>query len=498
VASRLNITEVGRGSNVLKVIFKGNDPTAAVAIVNAVAGAYLEQNVSRGSEEAAKSLEFLDQQLPEIKKRLEQAEDVFNTFRLSSKSIDLDKEATSLLTQAVDLQKARMEAQLRRDMLLQKFEPTHPDVRSADLQIQTIEGDEHRLTDAISKLPETEQQFLRLQRDVTVNATLYTTLLNSSQQLKIAKAGTIGNVRIIDFALPSDGPIGLTRFQIIGASAALGILAGIALGMMLRLLQPSFRSAAAIEASLSLPVYAIVPESKAQDRISIRQQLKKKEPALLYELESNDAAVEALRSMRIALQFAMVNASNKNVLITGPTAGVGKSFIAANLASVLAGAGKRVLLIETDMRRPRFEQIFGLRRGPGLSQYLAGTKSFGEINQSFFEGYLTVVCAGPRPPNPNELLIQGRLNSLLASVQSDFDFIFLDSPPLLPVSDALVVAKMVSTVFLVLRFEQTTPREAHDAVRRLNNSGLKADGVIFNGLKANRLGQGYRYSYYYG
>jgi tyrosine-protein kinase Etk/Wzc len=339
---------------------------------------------------------------------------------------------------------------------------------------------------------------LALSRDQKINTDIYTALLSSAEQYKVAKAGTIGNVRVVDAAAASPIPSKPNRSVLLAVSVLAGAIAALVAAMVRRTLQPYFLSADDVEKRTALPVYGTIPESKLQSSLFLGRRHVEKKSRLLQVLAPTDLAIESLRSLQLAMQFAMSGTENKNILITGPTSSLGKSFISANLAAVLGGTGKRVLLVDTDMRKPRLHQYFSLKLSPGLADLLAARSPFSEILNIGVVPNVDVISAGTKPPNPSELLVNGRIEKLLEWAQDKYDTVVLDSPPLLPVGDAVIVAKSVGAVFLVLRFEQSTPAEALEAMRRLDNVGISPKGVIFNGLRLDRLRYGYQYRGYYG
>lgn len=506
ILANLNVSEAGRGSNIIKLTYESPNLEFAGNIVNAIARAYLKQNVERRSAEADKSLEFLDSQLPEIRSAVSQAEDALNQYKTSSQTVTVSGGAESLLQQAVAAEQKRRELLLAREELLQRYRPNHPNVKAIDDQLEVNARESDAINAQINALPSAQRDLLRLQRDADVSTQLYIAMLNNAQQLRVAKAGTVGNVRIIDYAIPDTAPVAPKKSMIVAIAALLGLMLGVMAAFALRLLRPTLRDAEEAEKQSGLSVFAAVPESDAQIKLLSHQRGRKKfdveegKTQLLALLAPEDPAVESLRSLRTGLAFALMGAKNKNITITGPTAALGKSFLAANLSTLLAAGGKRVLLIDTDLRKPQLGRYFGYNKVAGLSNVLAGTATLdAALRRNVAPGLqLDVLPAGQLPPNPGELLLSEGLGQLLDSLQEHYDHILLDSAPVLPVADSLAVVRHSGTVFMVARAEHSTARELRDAIRRVESVGAEVKGIIFNGIKRRRVGYGYAYKYYYG
>ncbi|MEK7945083.1 polysaccharide biosynthesis tyrosine autokinase [Pigmentiphaga sp. YJ18] len=503
----LSVAEVGRQSSVIRVSYVHSNVDFALGLVNAIAKTYLTQNVERRSAEADQSLKFLEQQLPEVKQSVIKAEDALNAFRTKTNTVSVEKTTDSLLQQAVETEKERLQLQLKRDELRQRYRPEHPELRAVESQLAALEREGGLINDQVNRLPAAQRDLLRLQRDAEVSNELYVALLNNAQQLKVAKAGTVGNVRIIDFAVRDDEPVEPKKLNVLFTSAMLGLLLGIVAAFVARLLRPTVRDVTEVERATGLVSFASVPESVSQEKLDSSKRDQKGRQAivagrsqLLAVLQPDDPAIESLRSLRTGLSFATLGAQNKNIVITGATSALGKSFVSANLGALLASAGKKVLLVETDMRRPQLGTYFGYDMRPGLSNLLVEQNTLEDVllkNAASING-LDILPSGQIPPNPGELLLTEKFAKLLEEVQSNYDHIVLDSAPILPVGDTLAVAKLAATVFLVVRSEVSTLGEVRDAIRKLESTGGHVKGLIFNGIKRRRVGYGYAYRYYYG
>jgi len=504
LVKEMRVSETARQSSVIRVSFEHENRDFAVRFVNELAAAYLAQNVGRRSAEAQQSLSFLEQQLPQLKKNMETAEEALNAFRTRTSTINVDKETEALLDKSVQIERNRVELGLKRSQLSQRYLPDHPELRAISDQLASMDRENSRISDTINKLPAQQKDLLRLMRDVQVGTQLYTALLNNAQELRIAKAGTIGNVRVIDYAVESETPVRPQRGLIVSVALVLGVLTGVVLAFVARALRPTLRNTEQIEQTTGLVTYATVPESKVQERIMPKSGKRSKHRSdydsgqhLLAVAAPDDPAIESLKSMRTGLTFALLGADNKTIVITGPTAGLGKSFVASNLCAVLAQADKRVLLVETDLRRPLLHLYFSLPKGGGLSNVLTGDAPLEDVLRRGVLPGLDVLLAGSTPPNPGELLMASQVQELIARVQPAYDYVVLDSAPVLPVGDTLALVQHAAATFIVARAEQSTAREVRDTARRLEGAGATIKGVIFNAVKKSRVGYGYGYYYKY-
>lgn len=493
----LKITEQGRQSGILRVSLEGPDPQLAARILNEIGALFVRQNTERRAAEAEKSLAFLDTQLPQLRRELEASEGKFNQFRSQKGIFDLDTEAAATLDQAVNLRVKLFDLQQKRKELEARFTSEHPVVRALDEQIAELSAKIGGLESKAKGLPNVQQDLLRLTRDVKVNNELYTNLLNSFQQLRLVKEGKVGNVRIIDVAVAPLGPFKPQRAQILGLAGVLGLLAGLGLAFLRHRLRPGIRTADEIERELGLNVFATVPHSPLQAELAANIKTGKPVGHLLALVKPDEAAIESLRSLRTALQFAMLDASSNRVLITGPTPGIGKSFISANFAAVLAAAGKRVLLVDADLRKGHVHQLFDQERGHGLSELIAGSQPLEAVLRANVAAQLDLITTGTLPPNPAELLMSPATSALLESLSARYDLVLIDTPPVLAVADTAVLAPQSGTVFLVARAEVTSLGELQETSKRLAQSGVQVKGTIFNGLDLSKRRYGYGYGYKY-
>ena len=491
----LDITEQGKQSGLIALQLQGTDPQQIARTLNAVGTNYVRQNVERKSAEAEKSLAFLGEFLPQLKKQMEDSEVRFNQFRNQNGTFDLGTEGKNYLDTAVRLQGSLLELQQKRREQSAQFTDVHPVIQTLDAQIAAVNKEIAGLASKVKNLPNTEQDLLRLTRDVKVNSELYLNLLTSSQQLRLVKEGKVGNVRVVDAPAVPERAIQPQRASILVLSGAIGLLLGIGLAFLRNALRPGMNDPVDIEAATGLHVFATVPHSAEQDKLS--KLIKGQTPGkhLLAISHPKDPGVESLRSLRTALQFSMFDARNNVVLFTGPTSGIGKSFTTVNFAALLGAGGKRVLLIDADMRKGHIHQFFGMKRGHGLSELISDDHTLADVVQRAVAPNLDLITTGTIPPNPGELLMSPAIGQLLKTFSAQYDLVLINTPPVLSVSDTQVLAFHAGTVFLVVRAEVTELDELKESTKRLAHSGVLVKGVVFNDLDTSRQRYGgYRFS----
>jgi tyrosine-protein kinase Etk/Wzc len=493
----LRISEKGKKTGILVVALEGPDPEKAAAILNAVGATYVRQNVERKSAEAAKTLEFLETQLPTLKANLDAAEAALKGYQVQKGTLDLSREATAMLTRSVEIEKALSEAELQRSDLRQKFTDSHPALLSLSDKIEKLRADRAAMNARMRDLPGTELDSARLTRDVKVSGELYNVLLNKAQELRVVKSGTIGNVRILDRASVPDLPVSPKSAPVLLLSLVLGLTLGVAVAFTRKSIYAGLDDPQMVEHVTGVTVYATVPRSAKQ--ASLERGGGRGALPLLATVAPDDPAVESIRSLRTGLQFSLLEARNNVILITGPTARVGKSFVTVNLAHVMASAGQRVLIIDGDLRRGRVHRFFGGERHPGLTDVLGGAVPLADaIRKSSSSENLDWLPTGRIPPNPAELLGSERFGRLLSELSARYDLVVIDTAPVLPVTDAALVGRLAGTTLLVLRAGAHPVPEVLMAVKRLGQSGVRVQGAVFNdvsgaGARYSRYGYQYRY-----
>lgn len=502
----LSAAEKGRDSGIINLTIDNPSADDAKRILEEISKSYVRQNVERQSAEAAKSVAFLREQLPQVKKDLEKSETQLNEYQVKAGSVDISAEAEVLLEQVVDIESRIATLKLEKAELDRKYTSDHPAYKSWQEQLLELNQRKSELSGRVKGLPATQQELLALKRDLEVGTEIYTQMLNNIQELDIVRAGTVGNVRIIDEAAVNlEAPVKPKKSLIVAVTTLLGLLVSVAYILVREALNKGIENPEEIEA-IGLPVYASVPLSETQRELDKnnrhRPQLKRALKSnthpthLLAQENPTDISIESLRSLRTSLHFALLEAKNNVIMISGPSPTVGKSFISGNLAAVVAQTGQRVLLIDADMRKGYIHKMFGLSNQLGLSDVLVKNASIEEAIADTNVGELLVLPRGNIPPNPSELLMTQGLTEIIDYASANFDLVIVDTPPVLAVTDAAIVGQQCGVTLLVTRFGFNPIKELAFTKKRFEQNGIAVKGVIFNAVQRKSAGYGYGYGYY--
>ncbi|RUA05764.1 MAG: tyrosine-protein kinase [Gammaproteobacteria bacterium] len=491
----INVIELGRKTGILSISLEGEDSALISRIIDSIANFYLRQNVERTSVEAERSLIFLQKQIPLIKDEMEAAEVELNNYRGNKRSVNLTLETQSLLNRIITIETQIAELEVKRSDLSKKYTDIHPIMVTLTNQEVKLKEQLEQINAKAHSLPKTQQEILRLSRDVEVATTIYTQLLNKTQELKVVKAGTVGNVRIIDSAFTAEHPIKPKKLLIVFISTLLSLLVVIVWVLVRRFMNKGVEDPDLIEQNIGIPVYANVPLSPSQTLLSKDRNTGKVKHAILCEQDPKDISLEGLRSLRTNLHFALLEAKNNIVMITGPAPSIGKSFVTINFTHVVAQSNQKVLIIDADMRKGHIHEEYNISRSPGLSELIAqkvDTKK--AIRNSGFKN-VDIITTGNLPPNPSELLMHENFAKTLERLSKEYDLILIDTPPLLAVTDAAIIGNLCGTTFVLLRYSAHSMSEIQATIKRLRQNNIEPRGFIFNALQP-RVGYG-KYAHYH-
>lgn len=496
-----SVTDQGKDTGMLNLSLTGPDPRLLEKILTSISNNYLAQNVDRQAAQDAKSLEFLSEQLPKVRNDLDIAEDKLNQYRQQKDSVDLSLEAKSVLEQIVNVDNQLNGLTFREAEISQLYTKEHPTYKALQQKRKTLQDEKEKLNQRVSAMPKTQQEILQLSRDVDSGQAVYMQLLNRQQELNIAKSSAIGNVRIIDDAVSQPKPIKPKKIIILLGGILLGGVISVGMVLLRIFLRQGIESPEQLE-EVGINVYASVPISEAIAKRNVQSFRRKKKMEngnghFLIAENPADLAIEAIRGLRTSLHFAMMEARNNVLMISGASPNAGKTFISSNLAAIIAQAGQKVLLIDMDMRKGYTHKLFNLNNDNGLSDILSGRTEIQNAIKNVSVAGIDYISRGISPPNPAELLMHHRLGGLIDWASQNYDIVILDTPPILAVTDAAIIGHYAGTTLLIARFEENTVKEIEVSFKRFEQSGVIVKGCILNGVvrKASSY-YGYGYNHY--
>ncbi|HCF8953261.1 TPA: polysaccharide biosynthesis tyrosine autokinase [Klebsiella pneumoniae] len=493
-----NVADQGKDSGMLGLTLTGDNPELITRILDTISQNYLAQNIDRQAAQAAKSLDFLNMQLPKVRSDLDIAEDKLNAYRKQKDSVDLNMEAKSVLDQIVNVDNQLNELTFREAEISQLYTKEHPTYKALMEKRHILQEEKTKLNKRVSGMPATQQEVLRLSRDVESGRAVYLQLLNRQQELNIAKSSAIGNVRIIDNAVTETKPVKPKKILVVAIGLIFGLFVSVGLVLLRVFLRRGIESPEQLE-DIGINVYASVPVSEWLAKNNRKSsKLRKNQLDTLLALENPaDLAVEAIRSLRTSLHFAMMEAKNNVLMISGASPNAGKTFISSNLAATIALTGKKVLFIDADLRKGYVHKMLGRKQGQGLSEVLSGQVAVEKVIEHVDDAAFDYIGRGLIPPNPAELLMHPRFEALLKWGSQNYDLVVIDTPPILAVTDAAIIGRYAGTSLMVARFEVNTVKEIEVSMKRFERSGVVVKGCILNGVvkKASSY-YGYGYNHY--
>jgi len=376
--------------------------------------------------------------------------------------------------------------------LVSSIAEAESEYRSSNARERALRAVVNDLSSGMSDLPEFQYELISLERNRRVNENIYILLRTRYEEVKIAEIGQMGNVTIVDSALPGGMIKPTTRRNLI-----MGIMVGLALGIgivfLFHQMDSSLRNPEQLE-RLGIPLVGVIPEFSQKtvaDRISL---------TLLERSKSPNA--EAIRDLRTSLSFSRPDRGIKTLLVTSSGPREGKSSISANLAVAEAEAGKKVILVDCDLRRPTVNKTFGFKRKPGFTELISGKATIDEVVRETVVNGLFVICSGHVPHNPAEMVETAVKKGIFLQIAEACDMLIIDTPPAAVVTDAVVIAPAVDSVILVVRSGKIQKKVVQGVWQKLLRSGGHLSGAVINGFDPIRTYTSYtyytyKYQYYY-
>ncbi len=559
IASGITIEPVA-DSRILDIGFTSSNPVLARMIVNSVAKAYIEKTLEMKMESSGYTIKWMTQKADEERSRLKQSEmalqqymkaqDIVTTENRLAMTPQRMNDLNSKLTQA-ETRRKELEAVYRKvkrlagnydavesvqmiasDPTIQslrgqirqaekkimdlskKYGPKHPVMKTAVADFEMLQqkrkfeikrvvdiiknqydlarSSERDLADLLAKtkteamlLNEKFIQYNILKREVDTNRQLYDALVTKLKEQGVSEQVQAVKVWVVEDARTPETPSKPRKKRNIMLGIILGLFGGIGIALFLEYLDNTVKYPDDVQDRFGVPVLSTVPLLSS----------KREPPEVIAIKETSTAFAESYRTIRTAILLSGAGGPPKKLLITSMAPKDGKTTISINLAVAFAHAGKRTLLVDGDMRRPRIHKIFYLENEEGLSTCLAGASDI-KINKTGDVENLSVITAGPTPPNPSELLGSDRLNELVKAAGKKFDLIVFDSPPILTVSDSLILSKILDGTIIVAWAGKATYEVIEKGLKMLGEIRAPIIGMILNGVVVNKSNYYYYHNYY--
>ena len=501
----LMVNEQGdnQSTGLLQITYKSPSPDLTISVLNTLADVAFKAGVVHQQHEAQQTLKFLDKQLPLIRESIHKAEVALAQYQSQTGNLDVNTQYSLGLQQLITLQNELGELKLQRTELLQKYTSNHPYVLTINDKIQSLQQQINNYQQHIRSLPLGDATSSALTRDLQAKTQLYVMLINRQQEMRVLQASVTSNVSIYSYA--SQPPLFVPVNKLL--SIVIGLLLGLVISFSYVFIRLALHNTVSdpfyIEDTFGIPVLSMMPFSKNQ-----RQLFKNKgkslateeaKPFILAVRHPYDAAIESLRSLRTTLQLFMLEAKNNIIAICGLTPGVGKSFVATNLAYVMAFSGKKVLLLDADLRRGHIHEELNVSLRPGLSNILIKEVAIKDAVQHVQEN-LDFISRGGQVHATAEIL--ANCAELLQELSTLYELVIIDSAPILLLTDGILISREAGTNLMVVSAGQHTNDELKTGFGMLKKNNIVCNGVILNFQtehKSYLYGYGYygKYNYYY-
>jgi len=355
--------------------------------------------------------------------------------------------------------------------------------RSYQVTVDELKSKSSSIASGIKQVPEKQRILLDYTRQQQIKQELYVFLLKKKEEMSISRSATVSSLKIIDPAKKEPGPISPRRSRVYLMAFVIGLIVpGIRIGAK-ELFNTRIAGKRDIDRLTNMPILAEIGHSKHDEAVIVKN-------------DSRTVIAEQFRALRTNLQFLMAGDDRKVIMVTSSMSGEGKSFISINLAATIALAGKKVVLMELDLRKPQISQHLNIKQAQGFSNYVIGQSTLDDIitptgvTDNFF-----VISAGPIPPNPSEIILMPKVAQLFNALKEQFDYIVIDTPPVGLVTDAQLLSNYADVVAYVIRQEYTFKEQLKNADSLYQRGRLKNIGLIVNDVKAEKGGN---YGYGYG
>ncbi len=478
-----------RGTKLVDIATTGTKPDLIARIANSVADTYAKVNLERRRELTTGGAQWLREEVDKMEVHMRETETKLQEFREQHGATDFGEQNQSSVMQRLQGLNAAL-TKVREDRIDAevKYREKHPTVleltaKERELQLALFDQEQRAL-----ELSRLSIQYTALLRETKTSEAIYNILLTRLKELSVQEGVQSNNVQVVDYAQVPDKPVGPARSKRTILSAIVGFLLGCGVSLLREFFTKTIRTRQEFERALEIPFLGHVPVIAGERARSGTKTL-----ALVKDPKS--PVSETIRSVRTTLEFILPAGENHILLITSALPEEGKSTICANLGIALHELGRKVLLIDADLRRPSLHRYFGVNLEPGLSGFLQETVTEQELIQPVpsVEG-LQVIAAGLTPSQPTDLLGNPKLREFLKNCRQQYSYVLIDSPPVLVAADTSVLSALVEGVVYLVRANRTHSEAAVAGKQRLVDVSAKILGGVLNGARLE-LERGYRYYY---
>jgi len=487
---RLHVALI-KDTQMITVEFESESAVLAARIANALAKAYIDDQLGSRVEMTRQATGWLEQRLKVLKANLQVSERSLQDYMEKNHLVDVKGVGTLTAKELEDLTTKMVDARAKYSELSKRYGARHPKMIAARSELEASKRELSRGKTRIQSIGRKEVQLRELQRQVDSNRQLYDTFLSRLKEASQAVDLQAANARVSDPAVAPIAPFKPKKRLILALAFFASLMMGVLLAFLHEALDKTIKRADEIEAKLGLPLLGILP--------LIKSNRKNRSSQAFAMLDENQASyAEAMRTIRTGLVLSSLDNPHKVILVTSSIPGEGKTTVATNLAAAMATMEK-VLLIGADLRRPQLERAIGMDgKQAGMSDILAETAELRDCMYRVEKANFDVLPCGQIPPNPLEMLSSERFARLLGLLEQAYDRIIIDSPPVQAVSDSLVLSRYAKAVVYVVEADNTHEHAVINGIKRLRDQQAPLAGVVLNKVDvANAKKYGYDYTGYY-
>ncbi|MAQ43824.1 MAG: hypothetical protein CMG25_05000 [Candidatus Marinimicrobia bacterium] len=513
-----------RKTNILNISVNSLSPTEAALIVNTFIDAYIDQEKKWANQEINQSITFLESQIEKKELELEEIENQIKTFQISNEIYNIGETSKLLLEQFLDIESKLIQEKINyedavnlKNSYLQEESAKNEVSSTRKLELKELKREvnanqkiiSERILNikeellikqnALNHLPEETIELMRLERIKNISEQTFRLMMQKLDESKIMFESQTGDAKVVDYAYPNINRVSPKVRKEMMLCIMLGLIAAFSIALFIEQFNTSIKSLEDLE-KYGLNVLAIIPSIKNRKKHKkIRKTLKEenKIERHLITLEDPKSPIsEAYRTLRTSIMYSDTN-TNKTILVSSPGPGEGKTTTVANLALTYANLGKKTLLIDTDLRKPVINKVFSVEKNPGLTNYLINDEKFEVVIKETDIENLHIIPSGIVPPNPSELLDSDSMKTMIDNLKEQYDIILFDTPPIVAVTDALILSKHIDKFILVCRPGVTQKGALERVLKNLDQVNSKINGCVFNAIgDLDSYGSAYYYNYY--